>query len=79
MQDRIKETLTNNAVRIVDVFKEWDVDNSGTVSKAEFRKVRRRTARRLHRPPARPHVCTPARRPHKRHGLHLARPPQPCH
>jgi hypothetical protein len=29
----------NNAVRIVDLFKEWDIDKSGTVSKAEFRKV----------------------------------------
>jgi len=39
VQDRIKEALTNNAVRIVDLFKEWDIDKSGTVSKAEFRKA----------------------------------------
>jgi hypothetical protein len=39
VQERIKETLTNNAVRIVDLFKEWDLDNSGTVSKKEFRKA----------------------------------------
>ena len=39
VQERIKETLENNAVRIVDLFREWDLNNSGTVSKKEFRKA----------------------------------------
>ena len=39
VQERIKETLENNAVRIVDLFREWDLNNSGTVSKKEFRRA----------------------------------------
>ena len=31
--------LTTNAARVIDLFREWDEDASGTVSKKEFRKA----------------------------------------
>ena len=31
--------LTTNAVRVIDLFREWDEDASGSVSKKEFRKA----------------------------------------
>ena len=31
--------LTTNAVRVIDLFREWDEDASGSVSKKEFRRA----------------------------------------
>ena len=31
--------LTTNAVRVIDLFREWDEDGDGVVSKKEFRKA----------------------------------------
>ena len=35
----MRDALTKNAVRVVDLFREWDDDESNTVSKAEFAKA----------------------------------------
>ena len=35
--EQIREALAANAVRVVDLFREWDADRSGSVSKKEFR------------------------------------------
>ena len=35
----LKKALRENATRIIDLFKEWDEDGDGTVSKKEFRKA----------------------------------------
>ena len=37
--EQIREALAANAVRVVDLFREWDADRSGSVSKKEFRKA----------------------------------------
>jgi len=39
IQDQLRDVLTKNAVRVIDLFKEWDEDGDGTVSKKEFRKA----------------------------------------
>ena len=39
IQDQIRDALTQNAVRVIDLFKDWDEDGDGTVSKQEFRKA----------------------------------------
>ena len=39
LREQIKEALMQNAVRVVDLFKEWDIDGSGTLSKKGFRKA----------------------------------------
>ena len=39
IQEQLREALSANAVRVVDLFKEWDTDGDGTVSKKEFRKA----------------------------------------
>ena len=39
MQEQLRRVLTTNAVRVIDLFREWDEDASGTVSKKEFRKA----------------------------------------
>ena len=44
-QDQVRDALSKNAVRVIDLFREWDEDGNGTVSKKEFRK-----AMPLHRP-----------------------------
>ena len=31
--------LTTNAVRVIDLFREWDEDGDGVVSKKEFRRA----------------------------------------
>ena len=36
---QLREILSNNAMRVIDLFREWDDDNSGSVSKKEFRKA----------------------------------------
>ena len=37
--DQLRDALVNNAVRVIDLFREWDEDGDGTVSKKEFRKA----------------------------------------
>ena len=39
VQEQLRELLTKNAVRVIDLFREWDEDGSGTVDKKEFRKA----------------------------------------
>ena len=39
MQDQLRELLTANAVRVIDLFREWDEDGNGLVDKKEFRKA----------------------------------------
>ena len=36
---QLRRALVANHVRVVDLFKEWDTDQSGTVSKAEFQRA----------------------------------------
>ena len=36
---QIRDALTANFVRVADLFREWDDDESGTVSRAEFSKA----------------------------------------
>jgi len=33
---QLRDALTKNSMRVIDLFREWDDDNSGTVSKKEF-------------------------------------------
>ena len=35
----LKEALALNATRVIDLFKTWDEDQDGTVSKKEFRRA----------------------------------------
>ena len=35
----LSQVLSQNAVRVIDLFREWDADQSGTVSKVEFRRA----------------------------------------
>ena len=39
VQQQLREALVAQAVRVVDLFKEWDENGDGTVSKEEFRKA----------------------------------------
>ena len=39
IQEQLKDILVENAVRVIDLFREWDEDGDGTVSKKEFRKA----------------------------------------
>ena len=39
VQEQLRDLLTANAVRVIDLFREWDEDHSGTVDKKEFRKA----------------------------------------
>ena len=41
VQEQLRDILTANAVRVVDLFREWDEDGDGTVSKKEFGKALR--------------------------------------
>ena len=36
---QMRDILSKNAVRVIDLFREWDEDGDGTVSKKEFRKA----------------------------------------
>ena len=38
VQAQLRDILTANAVRVIDLFRDWDDDNSGMVSKEEFRR-----------------------------------------
>ena len=38
-QDQVRDALSKNAVRVIDLFREWDEEGNGTVSKKEFRKA----------------------------------------
>ena len=40
--EQLRETLAQHAVRVIDLFREWDEDGDGTVSKREFRKAKAR-------------------------------------
>ena len=37
VQEQLQEILTKNAVRVIDLFREWDEDGNGSVSRKEFR------------------------------------------
>ena len=39
IREQLRQTLTANAVRVIDLFREWDEEGNGTVSKKEFRKA----------------------------------------
>ena len=39
MSQQLRDALSKNAVRVIDLFRDWDDDQSGTVSKKEFRKA----------------------------------------
>ena len=39
MPGQIRDYLSKKAVRVIDLFREWDDDNTGNVSKKEFRKA----------------------------------------
>ena len=41
VQEQLRDILTANAVRVVDLFREWDEDGDGTVSRKEFGKALR--------------------------------------
>ena len=35
----LRDALTKNAKRVIDLFRDWDEDGNGTISKKEFRKA----------------------------------------
>ena len=37
--EQLRAALDKNLSRVIDLFREWDADDSGTVSKVEFRQV----------------------------------------
>ena len=39
VQEQLRQILTDNAVRVIDLFRDWDDDEDGKVSKKEFRKA----------------------------------------
>ena len=39
MHEQLRDALSKNAVRVIDLFRDWDDDQSGSVSKKEFRKA----------------------------------------
>ena len=39
VQEQLRDALSANAVRVIDLFRDWDDDGDGTVSKKEFRKA----------------------------------------
>ena len=41
MRVQIRDALSKNAVRVIDLFRDWDDDESGAVSKKEFRHAMR--------------------------------------
>ena len=45
LQWSLKDALARSSDRVVDLFRAWDVDRSGSVDKKEFRKVMKGAAR----------------------------------
>ena len=41
VQDQLRQILIDNAVRVIDLFRDWDDDGNGRVDKKEFRKAMR--------------------------------------
>ena len=39
VQDQLRELLVKHSVRVIDLFKDWDDDGNGQISKKEFRKA----------------------------------------
>jgi len=39
LAEQLRNALVHNAVRVIDLFREWDVNGDGTVSKQEFREA----------------------------------------
>ena len=39
LADQLRLILFKNAVRVIDLFKSWDTDGDGTISKKEFRRA----------------------------------------
>merc|ERR1719291_1217697 len=39
VRTQLRAALCNNAVRIIDLFRDWDDDESGTINKNEWRKA----------------------------------------
>jgi Ca2+-binding EF-hand superfamily protein len=39
LQEGLRDALTANASRVMDLFRDWDMDGNGLISKAEFRKA----------------------------------------
>ena len=39
VRSSLREELSRSSARVVDLFKKWDVDNNGTISRAEFRRA----------------------------------------
>ena len=39
IQESLRVKLTQSATRVMDLFKEWDADKSGSITKKEFRKA----------------------------------------
>ena len=37
--EQLRDTLSKHAVRVIDLFREWDDDGSGQIDKKEFRKA----------------------------------------
>ena len=39
VQEQLRDALSKNAVRVIDLFRDWDENGDGRVSKKEFRKA----------------------------------------
>ena len=49
VNEQLKEFLCTNKARIIDAFRMWDADGSGTISNDEFRKSMARMGVKQHR------------------------------
>ena len=43
MAEQLRDSLSKHGARVIDLFREWDDDNSGSISKKEFCKERTAT------------------------------------